>query len=313
MRRRATVLLVHGGPGSYDHSYLTPHFGRLTAQAQVVYLDLRGHGRSARTPVADWTFEACADDLRAFCDTLGIADPVVLGHSFGGCVALLYAARHPDHPAGLVLQSTMARFDLDRLVAGFARAAGAEVAALAGREYGGDPVTDEEWSRVFAAFGPRLPDGDELARRIRNAELSEHGMRLLRRFDAVDQLARITCPALVCVGRQDPVTPVEAAREIADHLDPAPTPGRGVARPTARPWPRRPARPAAPADRSALAAATRSARSAVALARAAAARARLTRASASSKTSAFAALRALRSFATPRPPLASTVAAPVRR
>ena len=223
MRRRPTVLLVHGGPGSYDHSYLTPHFGRLTAQAQVVYLDLRGHGRSARTPVADWTFEACADDLRAFCDTLGIADPVVLGHSFGGCVALLYAARHPDHPAGLVLQSTMARFDLDRLVAGFARVAGADgadIAALARRDYGGDPVTDQEWSRVFAAFGPRVPDGDELARRIRNPELGEYGMRLLRRFDAVDQLARIRCPTLVCVGREDPVTPVEAAREIADHLDP---------------------------------------------------------------------------------------------
>jgi hypothetical protein len=74
---------------------------------------------------------------------------------------------------------------------------------------------------VFAAFGPRIPDGDELARRIRNPELGEHGMRLLRRFDAVDQLARIRCPTLVCVGRQDPVTPVEAAREIAEHLDPA--------------------------------------------------------------------------------------------
>ena len=43
MRRRPTVLLVHGGPGSYDHSYLTPHFGRLAGEAQVVYLDLRGH------------------------------------------------------------------------------------------------------------------------------------------------------------------------------------------------------------------------------------------------------------------------------
>lgn len=223
MRRRPTVLVVHGGPGGYDHSYLSAHFGPLTAHAQVVYLDLRGHGRSARVPVADWTFEACAEDLPAFCDVLGIADPVVLGHSFGGCVALLYAARHPDHPAGLVLQSTMARFDLDRLVAGVARVAGPEVAALARREYDGDSVTDEEWSRVFAAFGPRVPDGDELARRIRNPELGERGMRLLRRFDAVDQLARITCPALVCVGREDAVTPVEAAREIADHLDPRTT------------------------------------------------------------------------------------------
>ena len=112
----------------------------------------------------------------------------------------------------------MARFDLDRLVGGLRRVAGEHVAALARRDYGGDPVTDEEWSRVFAAFGPRVPSGDELARRIRNPELGERGMRLLRHFDALDQLDRITCPTLVCVGRHDPVTPVEAAHEIADGL-----------------------------------------------------------------------------------------------
>ena len=120
MRRRPTVLLVHGGPGSYDHSYFMPHFGRLAgASSGRLPRPARARPVGADT-TADWTFEACADDLPAFCDTLGIEAPVVLGHSFGGCVALLYAARHPDHPAALVLQSTMARFDLDRLVAGFA-------------------------------------------------------------------------------------------------------------------------------------------------------------------------------------------------
>ena len=48
MRVRPTLLLLHGGPGSYDHSYLKPWFGVLTDVAQVVYLDLRDHGRSAR-------------------------------------------------------------------------------------------------------------------------------------------------------------------------------------------------------------------------------------------------------------------------
>jgi pimeloyl-ACP methyl ester carboxylesterase len=218
MRVRPTVLLVHGGPGSYDHSYFKPHFGRLRTAAQVVYLDLRGHGRSARTAPGQWTFEACADDLRAFCDVLGIAAPVVLGHSFGGCIALLYGVRHPGRAAALILQSTMARFDLDRLVDGFRQVAGENVAGLARRDYGGDPVTDEEWARVFATFGPRVPSADELARRIRNPEVGELGMRLLRTFDIVDQLDRITCPALVCVGRLDPVTPVAAAHEIADGL-----------------------------------------------------------------------------------------------
>ena len=218
MRERPTVVLVHGGPGSYDHSYFKPHFARLAGAAQVVYLDLRGHGHSARHDPADWSFELCADDLRTFCDALGIVRPVVLGHSMGGFVAMLYGARHPGHAGGLILQSTLARFDLARLVEGFRRFGGDEVAELARRDYGGDPVTDEEWARVFAAFGPKVPNEDELARRIRNPELGAAGMELMRTFDVVDELRRITSPTLVCVGELDAVTPVAASVEIAESL-----------------------------------------------------------------------------------------------
>jgi proline iminopeptidase len=213
-RERPTVVLVHGGPGSYDHSYFKPHFAFLTGHAQVVYLDLRDHGRSARHDPAGWTFELCADDVRAFCDTLGIIRPIVFGHSMGGFIAMLYGARHPGHAGALILQSTMARFDLARLVEGFRSMAGDAVAELAGRDYGGDPVTDEEWAVIFAAFGPVVPSADELARRIRNPDLGGRGMELFRRLDVVDQLARISCPTLVCVGELDPVTPVAASREI---------------------------------------------------------------------------------------------------
>jgi len=218
LRERPTVILVHGGPGSYDHSYFKPHFERLTDVAQVVYVDLRDHGRSARHAPAHWNFEVCADDLRAFCDALGIVRPVVLGHSMGGCIAMLYGARHPDHAGALILQSTMARFDLGRLVDGFRRVAGDEVAELARRDYSGDPVTDDEWAKVFAAFGPQVPSQEELARRIRNTDLGPSGMELLCHLDIVDQLPRISSPTLVCVGEVDPVTPVTAAREIAEAL-----------------------------------------------------------------------------------------------
>lgn len=56
--------------------------------------------------------------MHTFCDAVGIAKPVVLGHSMGGFVAMLYGSRHPGHAGALVLQSTCARFDLDRLVEG---------------------------------------------------------------------------------------------------------------------------------------------------------------------------------------------------
>jgi pimeloyl-ACP methyl ester carboxylesterase len=219
MRMRPTVVLLHGGPGSYDHSYFKPDFGRLGDVAQVVYLDLRGHGRSEHGDPDGWSFEACADDVAAFCDALGIERPIVLGHSLGGLVALVYGLRHPEHPAGLVLQSTYARFDLDRLVEGIRGSAGDEVADIARRTYSGDrTVTDEEWARVFPHFGPWVPGAEEQARKIVNPELRPRGFELMTSFDVLHRLTGIRAPTLVCVGAVDNVTPVAAAEEIVDAL-----------------------------------------------------------------------------------------------
>lgn len=215
MRERPTVVLVHGGPGSWDHAYYKPDFGPLTEHAQVVYLDLRGHGRSDWGAATDWTFEACADDIRAFCDALGIVRPVVFGHSLGAPIVLLYGARHPGHAAGLILQSGFARFDVPRLTEGFRRVAGDEVAEIAGRSFRGEDVTAEEWSRVYDAFGPNVPAEDQAARSLNNAELNAHGMELVRRTQILDQLDGVTSPTLVSVGELGPVTPVAAAEEIA--------------------------------------------------------------------------------------------------
>ena len=220
MRLRPTVVLVHGGPGSFDHSYFKPAFDELTAYAQVVYLDLRGHGRSEWGDAATWTFERCADDIRVFCDTVGIVDPIVLGHSMGGPCVLLYGARHPGHAAGLIVQSGFARWDAFRLVAAFRRAGGETLADLAARSFDGEPVSEEEDALVFAAFGPRIPDNEQLARAPRNSDLNTHGMRLITRLDILDQLARIKSRTLVHVGELDPVTPVGAAQEIIERLPP---------------------------------------------------------------------------------------------
>jgi pimeloyl-ACP methyl ester carboxylesterase len=218
MRQRSTVVLVHGGPASYDHSYFKPEFKPLAEHAQVVYLDLRGHGRSDWGDPAEWSFEACADDIRVFCDAVGIERPIVFGHSMGVPVVLLYGARHPGHAAGLVAQSGFARLDIPRLVDGFRRFGGDKVAELARRSFSGDRVTDAEWSRVFAVFGPRVPDEAELTRRRQNRALGPHGTEVMRRLDVTDQLGRIDCPTLVCVGELDPVTPVAASEEIFQAL-----------------------------------------------------------------------------------------------
>ena len=108
MRERPSVVLLHGGPGA-DHSHYRPQFSALAEVAQLVYYDHRGNGRSEAGPQAQWTLAQWGDDVRAFCDALGIVRPIVLGASFGGMVALSYATRHPAHAARLILLSTAAR------------------------------------------------------------------------------------------------------------------------------------------------------------------------------------------------------------
>ena len=136
MREKPTLLLLHGGAGA-DHSICRPPYSALADIAQIIYLDRRGNGRSEDGPRECWNLAQWGDDVRAFCDALGIVDPIVLGTSLGGIVALAYATCHPTHPSKLVLISTEAIGGSyrERRVALFERFGGPEVGALARRRF----------------------------------------------------------------------------------------------------------------------------------------------------------------------------------
>ena len=114
MAQRPTLILLHGGPG-YDHSTLRPYFDRYSDAHQLIYLDHRGCGRSTGKKET-WYLDQWADDLAVVCGTLGIYSPAVFGQSFGGMVAMHYAARHPTEVSKLILSSTAAQFRLDETV-----------------------------------------------------------------------------------------------------------------------------------------------------------------------------------------------------
>src|SRR5262245_10595885 len=83
MREKPTLLLLHGGPG-FDHSIYKLAYSSLADCAQVIYLDHRGNGRSDAGPKEAWTLAQWGDDVRAFCDVLGIERPAGLGASVAG-------------------------------------------------------------------------------------------------------------------------------------------------------------------------------------------------------------------------------------
>jgi pimeloyl-ACP methyl ester carboxylesterase len=80
MREKPTLLLLRSGPG-FDHSIYKPAYSALADLAQVIYLDHRGNGRSDAGPEDAWTLAQWGDDVRTFCDALGIERPIVLDAS----------------------------------------------------------------------------------------------------------------------------------------------------------------------------------------------------------------------------------------
>ena len=71
MIARPTLVLLHGGPGA-NHSFFKPEFSAMADAAQVVYLDLRGSGRSDHGDPGMWTWEQWADDVAGLCRALDI-------------------------------------------------------------------------------------------------------------------------------------------------------------------------------------------------------------------------------------------------
>lgn len=225
MRERPTLLLLHGGPGG-DHSTFKPAFTPLSDTAQLVYLDHRGQGRSDRGPREAWNLDQWGDDIRAFCDALGIEKPIVLGYSFGGIVAQAYATRHPDHPGKLILYSTTPKVDRQEIYGVFERLGGPRARAVAEARWH-TPGLDSmaAYREVCSPLYNRRarPDPDAAARVLRNDDVALHFAgpdKESARFDFREALSRITCPTLVVAGEDDPITPISRSEEIARRLPP---------------------------------------------------------------------------------------------
>ena len=221
LREKPALLLMHGGPG-FDHSAFRPFFGRVADIAQVIYYDHRGHGRSDRRPPGEWTLDTFADDVVRLCDALGIVKPIVLGQSFGGFVAQHYIARHPGHARGVIVSSSSHHGRLERKLAMFEKLGGPQARALA--EAFWTTPNEDTWQAYWAGcrhlYNTRPPLDPQAGERtlLRKDILFHFCAGEKKRLDLLPGLAGAECPVLVLAGEQDPVCPIEDAREIAAAL-----------------------------------------------------------------------------------------------
>ena len=97
------LVLINGGPGNTHHGF-HPYFSQLKGVARVIYYDQRGTGKSSTDATGKtYTVAQAVEDLESLRKALKIDKWVLLGWSYGGLLAQLYALAYPEHCAGLVL------------------------------------------------------------------------------------------------------------------------------------------------------------------------------------------------------------------
>lgn len=223
------LLLLHGGPGM-DHTSLLP-LAPCADRFTLIYMDQRCNGRSDGIPLATMTWDNLTADVDALRQALGYETWAVLGHSFGGMVALEYALRYPDRLSHLLLMDTCgdARWVREKAPALLAkRGFGPTAVEAARRFFTGQLAPDEvfqtamKFARAYYHRSSRwallrqIPAGFRVKMQP-EAQIFGFG-QLLAGWNVMDRLAEIATPTLVLAGRDDFQFPPEHQAILADRL-----------------------------------------------------------------------------------------------
>ena len=224
------LVMIHGGPGGSHGSFLAAL--PLAQDRAVILYDQLDCGLSDKPgDPANWHVSRFVDELEAIRAALGIARWHVLGHSWGGTVALEYAARQPRELASLILQGPLISTRAWMADAATLRAKlSADVQAVLDACDGPTPPAKAECDAAVDAFYARfwrlrpLPawatayeqeHGLKLATNIYNAMWGPNEFRAtgsLADYDGEPLLQRIAAPTLFLIGDSDEVTPETARR-----------------------------------------------------------------------------------------------------
>ena len=212
------IVAIHGGP-DFDHRYLLPDMDRLADHYRVIYYDQRGRGETrGEVNLDDLGIETYVADLEGLRQHLGLETMAVMGHSWGGIVALHYALAHPGRLSHLVLlNSAPASHDdfklmreermrrrlnildqLGELTAGYEAAAPDAVEAFYRLDFGTTFARPYESARLDLHFSR----GQILSGRAIEAKLQE-GLFWQAGYSLLPQLAAVRTPTLVIRGALD--------------------------------------------------------------------------------------------------------------
>lgn len=207
------LLCINGGL-HFGHDVLWPALAPLSQRRQLIFFDQRGRGRSQQPPGPRTArLEHDAGDVRAIREALGLQKWNVLGHSWGGAIAILSAADDQEAIERLVLvdsvgatsewlpklhssalarltddrRATLAKLDPHALTADDIAAHAAYTSALYPAWF-----ADREFAAIFSAPRADSPTGAAVAARLRRDG-----------YDWTERIAQIETPTLIVHGEQD--------------------------------------------------------------------------------------------------------------
>jgi len=218
------VVVVHGGP-TLDHGYLLPGMERLARQHRLIFYDQRLSGRSdVRVDSSTVSFEGFVADIEGVRRHFGLERMHLLGHSWGGLLAQLYATKHPERLESLILLNPMApAYELwqreeallaQRLTARDSQLRSDILSSEAFRQ--GKARAYEQLMRLsfrHQLYRPEL--ADSLLLRLPN-DIRQRSMRFqpmardLNGFDLRGDLGKVQCPVLIVFGDHEPAIDIAA-------------------------------------------------------------------------------------------------------
>jgi proline iminopeptidase len=232
------LVLLHGGP-DFDHSYLLPDMDRLADSFRLIYYDQRGRGRSAvNVQPEEVTLGSEIEDLESLREYFRLETAALLGHSWGGLLALEYALRHPERVSHLILMNTapVSEEDLMLLRRDRRQRAGADIENLMARAaearyQEGDPEAVTEYYRIHFRLALRKPEHLEQVIQRLKASFTREGILKARQieerlaqetwfsgeYNLLPKLEGLNIPALVVHGEHD-LIPIECAAHIAQAI-----------------------------------------------------------------------------------------------
>jgi 3-oxoadipate enol-lactonase len=209
------VVLLHGYP--FNRSLWNEQVSALGNSYRVITPDLRGLGESDASQ-GPATMNRMARDVAALLDHLEISRAVVGGLSMGGYVALAFYKEFPSRVRSLILADTRAPADTEE--GKQTRHQQAEKALAEGMAGIADSMLPKLLTPETVSKRP------DLVKRVRDMMLKTKPegaagalLGMAEREDQTALLSQISCPTLILVGREDPITPVADSekmhREIA--------------------------------------------------------------------------------------------------